>query len=109
VTQPTDPATSVAGSVERSFEIAVNGLIGAYDLSANPAVQSYITQVLARVGVQHVEVPPGTSFDPVVHEAVSTIATDEPDRVNRVAATLRPGWRGSNEVLRPPQVSVWIA
>jgi hypothetical protein len=95
--------------LDRRFEIAVDGLIGAYDLSANVAVQAHIAQVLARVGVERVEVASGAAFDPAIYEAVSTVATDDPHRFQRVAATLRPGWRRLDAIVRTPQVSVWVA
>jgi hypothetical protein len=96
-------------SLERSFEIAVNGLIGAYDLSPNSALQTHIAQVLARVGVDRMEVPSGAVFDPSVCEAISTVATDDAHLYQRVSETLRPGWRRMDAVLRSPQVSVWVA
>lgn len=95
--------------LERSFEIAVNGLIGAYDLSPNSALQTHIAQVLARVGVDRIEVPSGSVFDPSVCEAISTVATEDNDLYQRVSETLRPGWRGRDAILRPPQVAVWVA
>jgi molecular chaperone GrpE (heat shock protein) len=95
--------------LERGFEIAVNGLIGAYDLSPNAALQTHIAQVLARIGVDRVEVPSGTVFDPSACEAISTVATDDPSLYQRVSETLRPGWRRPDAVLRSPQVSVWVA
>ena len=96
-------------SLERSFEIAVNGLIGAYDLSPNPALQTHIAQVLARIGVDRIDVPPGAMFDPSACEAISTESTDDPSLNQRVSETLRPGWRRLDAVLRSPQVSVWVA
>jgi hypothetical protein len=96
-------------SLERSFEIAVNGLIGAYDLSPNAALQTHIAQVLARVGVDRIDVPSGAVFDPAVCEAISTVATQDQHLYQRVSKTLRPGWRRPDEVLRSPQVSVWVA
>lgn len=95
--------------LERSFEIAVNGLIGAYDLSPNSALQTHIAQVLARVGVDRIEVPAGSVFDPSVCEAISTVTTNDHDLYQRVSETLRPGWRGRDAILRPPQVAVWVA
>lgn len=96
-------------SLERSFEIAIKGLIGAYDLSPNPALQTHIAQVLARVGVDRIEVPSGAMFDPSLCEAISTVATADQALYQRVSETLRPGWRGRDEILRPPQVAVWVA
>jgi hypothetical protein len=103
------PPHAGVSPLERSLEIAVNGLIGAYDLSPNAALQSHIVQVLARVGVDRMEVPSGAAFDPSVCEAISTVATDDPSLFQRVSETLRPGWRRPDAVLRSPQVSVWVA
>ncbi len=100
---------TAAMPLERSFEIAVNGLIGAYDLSPNAALQTHISQVLARVGVDRIEVPSGAVFDPSSCEAISTVSTENRDLYQRVSETLRPGWRGRGAILRPPQVAVWVA
>jgi hypothetical protein len=109
MTAPVESSTTGVLSLERNFEITVNGLIGAYDLSPNAALQTHIAQVLARVGVARIEVPSGTVFDPSVCEAISTMKTDDQHLHRRVSETLRPGWRRPDEVLRSPQVSVWIA
>lgn len=103
------PAAAGPSALQRSVDLLVNGLIGAYDLSANAAVQTYIAQVLARVGVERTEAAPGAAFDPSVHEAVSTVTTEDSACYRRVAQTLRPGWRRLGAVLRAPQVSVWVA
>ena len=92
----------------RGHEVLVQGLIGVYDVSGNAAVQAHVAQVLSRVGVQRVAVDPGAVFDPSVYEAVSTATTDDPDKVQRVIETIRPGWQRPDMVLRPPQVAVWV-
>lgn len=94
---------------DRYRQILVDGLIGAYDLSADLSVQAHIAQVLARVGIERVVIDPGTKFDAKVCEAVSTMGTDDPSQYSRVAETIRPGWVGTGTVLRPPQVAVWIS
>jgi hypothetical protein len=104
-----DVEASALPGLERRLDIAVDGLIGAYDLSASVGVQVHVTQVLARVGVRHIAVESGSLFDPSAYEAVSTVLTEDPDRVARVAQMVRPGWRRPDAVLRFPQVSVWIA
>lgn len=93
----------------RGDEVLVRGLIGVYDVSGNAAVQAHVTQVLSRVGVQRVVVDSGATFDPSVYEAVSTATTDDPDKVQKVIETIRPGWQRPRMVLRPPQVAVWVA
>jgi len=104
-----ESAEAGSSALQRSVDLLVNGLIGVYDLSANGAVQTYIAQVLARVGVERTEAAPGAAFDPSIHEAVSTVTTEDSASLRRVAQTLRPGWRRLGVVLRPPQVSVWVA
>jgi hypothetical protein len=103
-----DVEASALPGLQRRLDIAVDGLIGAYDLSASVGVQAHVTQVLARVGVRHIAVESGSLFDPAVSEAVSTVLTDDPDRVARVAQMVRPGWQRADAVLRFPQVSVWV-
>jgi hypothetical protein len=108
---PADERSAPAelSTLQRSVDILVSGLIGVYDLSTSSAVQTEIAQVLARVNVERVEVLPGTAFDPSRFEAVSTVMSGDPTHHQRVAQTLRPGWRGVDAVLRSPQVSVWVA
>ncbi len=102
-----EPAAQVS-TLQRSMDILVSGLIGVYDLSADTAVQTQIAQILARVGVERIEVLPGTEFDPSRFEAVSTVVSTDPADRRRVAQTLRPGWQSTGAVLRSPQVSVWV-
>jgi hypothetical protein len=100
----TDPAAGMG----RGYQILLDGMIGVYDLSANAAVQTYITHVLQRIGVNRELMDIGAEFDADACEAVSMVVTDDPGRHHRVAETIRPGWRGPDMVLRPPQVSVWV-
>jgi molecular chaperone GrpE len=45
-------------------------------------------------------------FDPVAHEAVTTVPTTDPARDHVVCGIIRPGYRLGEEVLRPAQVAV---
>jgi len=48
----------------------------------------------------------GTPFDPAVHEAVSTITTEDPEQDGRVAGVVNPGYRIGEDILRPAVVAV---
>lgn len=87
----------------------MQGLIGAYDVSRDEAVQAHVVQVLQRNGIERVTVPTGVLFDPASYEAVSTVHTADPGKIKRVAETIRPGWKGPNGLVRSAQVAVWVA
>jgi molecular chaperone GrpE len=46
------------------------------------------------------------AFDPVRHEAIATVESDDPDRAGSVAAVTRPGYGRRDRVLRPASVVV---
>lgn len=48
----------------------------------------------------------GETFDPNVAEAVQLDAVDDPERDGTVTATLRPGYRLGDHVVRPARVAV---
>jgi molecular chaperone GrpE len=63
-----------------------------------------LEKVLARAGVQRIQVKPGQPFDPTYHEAVEVRHgnVNEPT----VAAVIQPGYLHENELLRPAGVVV---
>ncbi|MGK2882662.1 MAG: nucleotide exchange factor GrpE [Mycobacterium sp.] len=87
----------------------MQGLIGAFDVSQDQAVQAHVAQVLQRSGIEKVVVPSGVLFDPASYEAVSTVITSDRSKAKRVAETIRPGWKGPTGMLRSAQVAVWVA
>jgi len=48
----------------------------------------------------------GEPFDPLLHEAVTTVATTDPAGDGRVVGVIAHGYRIGDEVLRPAQVAV---
>ena len=92
----------VVDNLERAFDSAQNG--GAGLAEGVRLVLSELQGVLAREGVEAVE-PAGESFDPTVHEALSTRAEDgaEPGVVLDV---VEKGYRMSDTVIRPARVVV---
>ncbi len=72
----------------------------------DPAIAARIADALARDGVHEVHAD-GEWFDPARHEAVGTAPAPSPDRHDRVAETVRPGFRDGDRIVRPPQVVVY--
>src|SRR5205807_9059043 len=92
----------VVDNLERALESAEDG--GAGLAEGVRLVLSELQGVLAREGVEALE-PAGESFDPTVHEALSTRAEDgaEPGAVLDV---VEKGYRMSDTVIRPARVVV---
>jgi molecular chaperone GrpE len=70
------------------------------------AVDRKLWKELQDAGVERID-PVGTSFDPALHEAVST--TPAPNRSNdqMVSATFQPGYRFKGTLIRPARVQVY--
>lgn len=47
-----------------------------------------------------------TTFDPAVHEAITTVPATSPDQDGRVVGVIRQGYRIGDDVLRPAAVAV---
>ena len=65
-------------------------------------------QFLAKLeghGVNRIDVA-GATFDPAVHEAVSTVPAPSPEQDGRVIGVVRHGYRIGSDVLRPASVAV---
>lgn len=65
-----------------------------------------IEDILYRQGVEPFT-QDDDAFDPRRQRAFSTVPTDDPDQVKRVAARLRKGFRVGDKVIRPEIVSVY--
>lgn len=71
-------------------------------------VEMVRTQFLSKLdgfGVKRID-SEGASFDPLLHEAVTTVALDDPAAEGRIVGVIAHGYRIGDEVLRPAQVAV---
>jgi molecular chaperone GrpE len=64
-----------------------------------------VADVLAAEGLQRIDVPEGSEFDPRVHHAVATYH-DPSVSVDTVTKVQRPGYRFKGQTLRSPEVVV---
>lgn len=68
-------------------------------------VQRQFISKLEGLGVTRLE-SAGGSFDPAVHEAVSTVPAASPEDDGRIVGVIRHGYRIGGDVLRPASVAV---
>ena len=68
-------------------------------------VRRQFLQKLEGFGVKRIEADQ-QPFDPMLHEAISTVPAHSPDQDGIVVGTVRTGYRIGDEVLRPAAVAV---
>lgn len=98
----------VVDNLTRAIEAATSLETGDSRAAVVDGIRLVRTQFLAaleRHGVAPIEAE-GHPFDPRVHEALSTVAVDDPALDNVVVSVLAPGYRVHDDVLRPARVTV---
>lgn len=70
------------------------------------AVDRKLWKELEDAGVERID-PVGTSFDPALHEAVSTVPAPDASSEHVVSATFQPGYRFKGTLVRPARVQVY--
>jgi molecular chaperone GrpE len=94
-----------------NLDRAIDAARAAHKESADPLLQGVEMvrqQFLVKLdgfGVKRIE-SDGVAFDPLLHEAVTTIATHDPAADGRIAGIIAHGYRIGDEVLRPARVAV---
>ena len=96
--------------VERLLDVRDN-LRRALEQDENTDIRSGVESTLRqfdeqfeRENVSPIEPEPGEDVDPQRHEALATIASDQPE--NTVAEVHRPGYEMAGKVIRPAQVAI---
>ena len=70
------------------------------------AVDRKLWKELEEAGVERID-PVGTTFDPALHEAVSTVPSPDRSSDHLVSATFQPGYRFKGTLVRPARVQVY--
>jgi molecular chaperone GrpE len=70
------------------------------------AVDRKLWKDLEEAGVERID-PAGSTFDPSLHEAVSTTPAPDPSLDHTVSATFQPGYRFKGVLIRPARVQVY--
>lgn len=74
-------------------------------LEAAQAVERKLLRALENAGLEPVKAE-GQPFDPTVHEAITTVATEKKKEDNLVADVFQQGYRFKGTLLRPARVRV---
>jgi molecular chaperone GrpE len=70
------------------------------------AVDRKLWKELQEAGVERID-PAGSSFDPALHEAVSTTPAPDRSKDQTVSATFQPGYSFKGALVRPARVQVY--
>ena len=69
-------------------------------------VQNKLLKTLQEAGLEIMEVVPGDFFDPAKHQALSTMAVEDPNQDNKVVNVVLTGYELNGRPLRVAQVIV---
>jgi molecular chaperone GrpE len=84
-----DPATTPSGALHEGAEM----------------VEKKFVRAMEALGVEEIDAA-GKPFDPTIHEALTTVPTDNEDEDNTVAQVFQKGYRLKGVLLRPARVVV---
>ena len=97
---------SIVDNLERALQHAKEGSDGESLVQGVELVHKQCTELLTRFNVTSVDAM-GAQFDPVVHQAVSQVETDEHPE-NTVTDEFQRGYRLHDRLLRPSLVTVAV-
>jgi molecular chaperone GrpE len=95
----------VVDNLDRAIEAAKRSPSADALLEGVEMVRRQFLSKLENLGVRPIE-SGDASFDPMLHEAVSTVPASSPDQDGMVVGIIRQGYRIGDEVLRPAAVAV---
>ena len=95
----------VVDNLERALEAARRSPSADALLQGVEMVRRQFLSKLEGLGVKPID-STDTRFDPLLHEAISTVPAASPDQDGMVVGVIRQGYRIGDEVLRPAAVAV---
>jgi len=95
----------VVDNLDRAIESARQGASPASLLQGVEMVRRQFLAKLEGLGVTRIDVT-DQPFDPLVHEAITTVPSTSPDQDGHIVGVVREGYRIGDDVLRPAAVAV---
>lgn len=95
----------VGDNLDRAIESARQGASFEALLQGVEMVHRQFMSKLEGLGVSRIEVD-GQAFDPLLHEAITTVPAGAPEQDGRIVGVVRSGYRIGGDVLRPAAVAV---
>ena len=95
----------VVDNLDRAIESATQATSPEALRQGVELVRRQFLSKLEGLGVKRIETT-GAAFDPLVHEAISTVPATSPDQDGHVVGVVRHGYKIGDDVLRPASVAV---
>jgi molecular chaperone GrpE len=95
----------VVDNLERALEAAERSPSAEALLQGVEMVRRQFLSKLEGLGVRPID-SSGERFDPLLHEAISTVPASSPEDDGKVVGVIRKGYRIGDDVLRPAAVAV---
>jgi len=95
----------VVDNLDRAIESGARAASPQVLLQGVELVRRQFLSKLEGLGVRRIDVS-GAAFDPLVHEAVTTVPAASPEQDGQVVGVVREGYTIGGEVLRPAAVAV---
>ncbi len=95
----------VVDNLDRAIESATQAASPEALLQGVELVRRQFLSKLEGLGVKRIETT-DAAFDPLVHEAISTVPATSPDQDGRIVGVVRHGYTIGDDVLRPASVAV---
>ncbi len=70
-------------------------------------IHQQLIKVLSENGIEEILVQTGDAVDPVLHEAMSTIPTEENEKNHTVAQIIQKGYKSGDKIFRPARVIIY--
>ena len=95
----------VGDNLDRAIESARQGASLEALLQGVDMVRRQFMSKLESLGVSRIDVD-GRAFDPLLHEAITTVPAGSPEQDGQIVGVIRAGYRIGSDVLRPAAVAV---
>lgn len=96
----------VVDNLDRAIESAQQGAAADAVLQGVQMVRRQFLSKLEGLGVSRIEVGGESTFDPAIHDAITTVPASAPELDGRIVGVVRQGYRINGDVLRPASVAV---
>ncbi len=70
-------------------------------------IHQQLLKVLTEQGIEEIAANAGDPIDPNMHEAMSTVPTDEQSKDHTVAQVIQKGYKNGDKIFRPARVNVF--
>jgi molecular chaperone GrpE len=70
-------------------------------------IHQQLLKVLSENGIEEIPIQVGDAVDPNLHEAISTVPTEEESKDHTIAQVIQKGYKNGDKIVRPARVVVF--